>query len=203
MANAAVRRRATRGPVPDGGRGGDRPRSAHRRGSVVAQFVGVIAPTWIRAESGVVVDIDLPATDYPDPRNAAAGSLLIACGNSWVAAAAMADALPLHRVSLTSFTIAGQPPRPPEPHGRLRNVTPTTEHSRREGRGRGITGRRCAPEQRSSGSCESSAADAPVVADPLDNGSSLTTARSRSSASSRTPRSARGRTSARSSSGPA
>jgi putative ABC transport system permease protein len=67
------------------------------------------------ADRRIVVDIELPPADYPDPAARARvldGIVARARTLPGVTAAALADTLPLHRVTLTPFEVAGQPPRP-------------------------------------------------------------------------------------------
>ena len=116
-------------------------------GLLLRSFVGVITTDLgFEVKQRVVVDIDLPATDYPDPaqRGRLLGSLLDRVrATPGVTAAAMADALPLHRVSVISFTIAGQPPPPRGEFLTADNANVTPDYlnilGARVVRGRGIT----------------------------------------------------------------
>jgi putative ABC transport system permease protein len=86
-------------------------------GLLLRSFAKVVrTELGFRTESLIAVDLELRPEDYPD-RLARARVLDRVMDTAravpGVTAAAMADALPLHRVSMTSFEIAGRPPLPP------------------------------------------------------------------------------------------
>jgi putative ABC transport system permease protein len=85
-------------------------------GLLLRSFVRVLSvDLGFESAQRVVVDLDLPAADYPEAAQRAAlleSVLERVRAIPGVTAAAIADALPLHRVNLTSFTITGRPAPP-------------------------------------------------------------------------------------------
>ena len=86
-------------------------------GLLLRSFANVVrTDLGFETERLVSVDLDLPEAEYPD---ASARARLIenilerARALPGASVAAMSDTLPLHRVSMTSFEIVGQPPLPP------------------------------------------------------------------------------------------
>jgi predicted permease len=86
-------------------------------GLLLRSFANVIrTDLGFDTERLVSVDLDLPEAEYPD---AAARARLLenilerARALPGASAAAISNTLPLHRVSMTSFEIVGQPPLPP------------------------------------------------------------------------------------------
>jgi len=86
-------------------------------GLLLRSFAKVVATELgFNVEHLLVVDIDLPEAEYPDRgvRSRLFEDILEkAKGLPGVTAATMSNSLPLHRVSMTSFDVVGQPPRPP------------------------------------------------------------------------------------------
>ncbi len=122
------------GALKSGGRGGSAGGRRSRRvliGAEVAMALVLLSGAGllfrsfvkvIRTDLGfdvdhlIAVDLDLPEYEYPDADGRARLLETIvdtARAVPGVSLASMGDALPLHRVSITSFEVVGQPPLPP------------------------------------------------------------------------------------------
>ena len=86
-------------------------------GLLLRSFANVIrTDLGFDTERLVSVDLDLPEAEYPDaPARARLLENILERARAMpgASAAAMSDTLPLHRVTMTSFDIVGQPPLPP------------------------------------------------------------------------------------------